>query len=74
MLVITLRNLRRKLVTFGIALLLLVVLFFGIPHIYSTLSAQKEDEFRSLDEPLRVENLPSAEEKAEWFNVMDQLD
>lgn len=72
MIIITLRNLRRKLMTIGVVCLLLVLLLFGIPHIYSTLSAQKEDDFRTLEEPLRVENTPSVEEKAEWFNIMDQ--
>lgn len=72
LLVITLRNLRRKLFTLGIACLLLVLLVYGVPHMYSTLSAQKDEEFRTLDEPLRVETTPSAEEKAQWFNIMDQ--
>ncbi len=73
MLVITLKNLRRKLITASIACFLLILLLFGIPHFYSTLSAQKEeDEYRTLEEPLRVENFPSAEERAWWFNIMDQ--
>lgn len=68
LLIITLRRLKARLVAVLIAVLVLLVLSYGLPRFYDFLATNDED-FKKLDDPVRVEAFPDTESKAMWLRI-----
>lgn len=68
MLIIALRRLKARLTAFLIAVVILLVLCYGVPRFYDFLATNDED-FKKLDDPVRVEAFPDTETKAMWLRI-----
>ena len=66
--IIILRRLRRKLLTVLAACLILLGLCWGLPEAYRFLATEKQD-YRNLDDPVRVEKEEVPEDIALWLNT-----
>lgn len=66
--IIILRKLRSKLLAILAACLIFLGLCWGLPGAYHFLASEKQD-FRNLDDPVRVEIDQSAEDTALWLNA-----
>ena len=73
MFIITLRQLRSRLLTVLIAILVLIALCQGLPAAYDFLAAEaEEEEFEKLDDPVRVKVEDDTAFTAEWLSVFGQ--
>ncbi|MBQ1251285.1 MAG: hypothetical protein IIY02_00055 [Firmicutes bacterium] len=73
MFIITLRQLRSRLLTVLIAILVLIALCQGLPAAYDFLAAEaEEEEFEKLDDPVRVKGEEDTAFTAEWLSVFGQ--
>lgn len=66
--IIAFRRLRARLTAIFIAIVILLVLCYGIPRFYDFLATNDED-FKKLDDPVRVEAFPDTETKAMWLRI-----
>lgn len=68
MLILTLRRVRSTMLSILVACLILLGLCWGVPRCYDYL-ASEDDEFKELDDPVRVEAFPDAETTGNWLRV-----
>ncbi len=69
---IAIGRLRRRLAALFAAVCILLALCWGVPRFYGFLTAENEEEFQELDDPVRVENVPDPETTADWLNFFSR--
>lgn len=70
--IISIAGLRRRVVTFFIAVLVILALCWSVPRFYGLLSAETEEDFEDLGDPVRVEIPADAENTADWLNYFSK--
>lgn len=68
MFIITLRRLKVRLLTVLVACVVLLGLCWGVPRCYDFLAAEEED-FKELDDPVRVEAMPDGAATGAWLRA-----
>lgn len=69
MFIITLRRLKERLLTVLVACLILLAICWGVPRAYDLLASEEEEEFKELDDPVRVQTDLDSEMTAEWLKA-----
>lgn len=67
--IIVFKGLRAAVGTLCVAVVILAALCWGLPRIYALLGAEGDDEFRELEDPVRVEAAPDPENTADWLKA-----
>lgn len=67
MLIITCKNLKKKLATIGAIAIVCCALCFGMPKIHAALSENREEDYRELGDPIRADKDST---RAVWFQIM----
>lgn len=68
LLIIALRRLKARLAAALIAVVILLALCYGMPRFYDFL-AKNDEDFKKLDDPVRVEAFPDTETRAMWLRI-----
>ncbi len=66
--IISIDGLRRRVIAFFIAVLVIAALCWSVPRFYGLLTAETEEDFEDLGDPVRVEIPADAENTADWLN------
>ena len=67
MFIITLRRLKERLLAVLVACLILLAICWGLPRAYDVLASEEDEEFKELDDPVRVQIESDSEMTAEWL-------
>ena len=65
--IISIDGLRRRVVTFFIAVLVITALCWSVPRFYGLLTAETKEDYEDLGDPVRVQIPADAESTADWL-------
>lgn len=65
--IFTVKNVKKKLAMLAILIGICFIFFFGMPFVYQSLVANREDDYRELGEPIRADRNNN---QAAWFQIL----